>query len=112
MVTRFDLYTVQHNPTNQVWFEVRVFQSSENENLLRALVDYEAAAAKDSKAGITFSLSLNLSAVGFIYSEPTPRPDVFKSFYSIPSVATQAPSTIGTQAQLALVFTSAGPAAK
>jgi hypothetical protein len=80
VVTRFDLYTVQHNPTNQVWFEVRVFQSSENENLLRALVDYEAAAAKDSKAGITFSLSLNLSAVGFIYSEPTPRPDVFKSF--------------------------------
>lgn len=95
-----------------MWYEVRKYPASQIKTLLRALVEYQAAAAEDPKAGLVFTTSQNTSTVGFIYSEPTARPSVFSSFYSVEGFSTAVPSTIGTPEQLAQIFTSAAPPAK
>lgn len=112
VVTRFDLETVQYNRKNQVWYEVRNYPASQTESLLQALVEYQTAAAEDQNAGLAFAFSQDITTVGFIYSEPTPRPSVFSSFYSIGDFSTAVPSTIGTPAQLTQIYTFAAPPTK
>ena len=112
VVTRFDLETVQYNRKNQVWYEVRNYPASQTESLLQALVEYQTAAAEDQNAALAFTTSQNTTTVGFIYSEPTPLPSVFSSFYPIGGFSTAVPSTIGTPAQLTQIFTFAAPPTK
>ena len=103
IVTRFDLYTANYS---QIWFELIQYESSQMPRLLAALVEYEAAAELDSKAGLIFSPTQNLTTVGLLYAAPSTRPKVFQSFYSIPVYQAVVPSMIGTEAELSAAFAS------
>ena len=103
IVTRFDLYTTQYS---QIWFELNLYEASQTPELLAALVDYQAAAESDSKAGLIFSPSLNATTVGMFYAVPIARPGIFHRFLSVPSYKSVVPSTIGTEAQLSSAFSS------
>lgn len=103
IVTLFDLYTTHHG---QIWFQVNTYEASQMPELLAALVEYQAAAELDSKAGIIFSPSLNTTTVGMFYAAPIARPSIFQKFYSIRSYKSVVPSTIGIEAQLSSAFSS------
>ncbi|KAL8897719.1 MAG: hypothetical protein Q9207_007071 [Kuettlingeria erythrocarpa] len=62
IVTSFDLYTTAQD---RVWFELNLYAAAQIPQLLAALVEYEGAAEQDSKAGLIFSPTPNLTAVGF-----------------------------------------------
>lgn len=82
------------------------YEDSQMPQLLAALVDYEAAAELDSKAGLIFSSTQNLTTVGLLYAAPLFRPEVFESFYPIPVYQAVVPPTIGTEADLSAAFAS------
>lgn len=78
--------------------------------LLAALVDYQKVAESDSKAGLIFSPTPNLTTVGLLYAAPVVRPGLFEKFYSIPAYQTLVSSNIGTEQELSVGFSS--PASK
>ena len=92
-MTRFDLYT---KPYNKLYYEIVMYDPSETVNLLKALVDSQ----HDPNVGSIFTVTSQATIVGFVYLEPTLRPEIFSAFYSIPSVTTLVPATIGTHGQL------------
>ena len=65
-------------------------------NLLKALVDVQ----HDPNVGSIFTVSPEATIVGFVYLKPILRPEVFSSFYSVPSVATLIPATLATHGQI------------
>ncbi len=104
-MTRFDLYTKSYS---KIYFEILQYDSSETQNLLKALVDVQ----HDPNVGSIFIVSPQATIVGFVYLEPTLRPDAFASFYSIPNVATLIPATLGTHGQLVHAVDSLDPSFK
>ncbi|KAG6995617.1 DNA-directed RNA polymerase III subunit rpc5 [Physcia stellaris] len=107
IVTQFDLHT---EPYGQAWFELNVYEASRMPQLLAALVDYQKIAESDSKAGLIFSPTSNLTTVGLLYAAPVVRPGLFEKFYSIPAYQTLVSSNIGTEQELSVGFSS--PASK
>lgn len=65
-------------------------------NLLKELVNVQ----HDPNVGSLFTVSPEATIIGFVYLEPVLRPEVFSSFYSIPSVATLVPATLSTHSQI------------
>lgn len=94
-------YTVDAIPSGNVWFEQRLFNSSQTLDLLPAVVEYQAAAEKDPNANLVFTATSAGTVVGFIYAQAIVRPPVFSMFYDIPFESTTTNSTIGTPAELA-----------
>ena len=101
-------YTYKTLPIDKVWFESRLYNADRNQELIKALVEYQALAANDSNASIVYTLSENAagpgSFVGFLYLKPTPRPAVFQPFYNVRSAGNRIDSTIGTLADLLLQY--------
>ncbi|CAF9942331.1 hypothetical protein IMSHALPRED_003621 [Imshaugia aleurites] len=93
IVTRFDLYT---KPYSEIYFEIVQYDPSETVNLLKALVDVQ----HDPNVGSIFTVSPEATIVGFVYLKPILRPEIFSSFYCVPSVATLIPATLGTHGQI------------
>ncbi|KAI0882026.1 uncharacterized protein GGS22DRAFT_196179 [Annulohypoxylon maeteangense] len=98
VVTRYDINTI---PVAEIWFEALLYDPSESEKLLEAVVEYAAAAENDTAAGLVFNLTPDAGLVGFIYGKPVERPSVYKSFDGIPSNGVYVNSTIGTWLDLA-----------
>lgn len=103
IVTSFDLYTTAQD---RVWFELNQYSAAQIPQLLAALVEYEGAAEQDSKAGLIFSPTSNLTAVGLFYAAPAVRPSIFRSFYSIPPYQALVPPKNVTLADLSPAFSS------
>ncbi|KAI0395378.1 hypothetical protein F5Y17DRAFT_424098 [Xylariaceae sp. FL0594] len=104
IVTRYDINTV---PAEKVWFEAFVYDPSQNEALLAAVVEYAKLAEADEAAGLVFNLTPQGGLVGFIYGNATVRPPVYAPFYNITPSATYAPSTVGSWVDLADAFAGA-----
>lgn len=91
-MTKFDVETVENG---QIWFEGLFFDVSQYEELLRATVNYAAAAEYDPDASATYNLGPNGGAVYLAYNKPFERPAIFDIFYDIPHQS-MINSTLGT----------------
>lgn len=91
-------------PVGQIWFEARLYSSSENRNLLRAVREYQTAAKQDKHASLAFSLSHSHTFVAFVYSKPIKQPEVFNMFNDIPFHTIFIESTIRMQYGLVATF--------
>lgn len=92
-----------------MWFESRFYNVNQTADLLKSLVDYQAAAEKDPNANLVWTAVATGTLVGFIYAKPVVEPAVFSMFYPIPYVVASTPSTIGTQADLADAYANVIP---
>jgi len=99
-------YTIDTIAVDLLWFEILLYSSDQNEAILQAVVDFQAAAENDDYANLVFELTPTFTLVGFIYAKPIVRPPVFHMFYGIPNSGALANSTIGTESQLCQVFAS------
>ncbi|EZF78735.1 hypothetical protein H105_00196 [Trichophyton soudanense CBS 452.61] len=109
IVTRYDVKTV---PNSKVWFEAPLYSPEQSKLLPEAIRKYAAAAENDPHAAIIMYITPQSGLVGMVYGKPTPRPDVYKSFYDIPATQNYINSTTGTWADMYNAFTGVPPAAK
>ena len=97
IVSRYDIATV---PLHNVWSKFVAYSSSQNEQLLQALVTYQRLAESDPKSNLIFDLNGNTTVIGFLYAAHVASPAVFASFNSIPPLAVSSPATNSTVAGL------------
>ncbi|KAL8787619.1 MAG: hypothetical protein Q9195_007707 [Heterodermia aff. obscurata] len=110
IVTQYDINTVENS---QVYYEVILFDPSQNRALLAAIVEYAEIAEKDDRAFLVLSLTTNLGLVILIYDSPVKRLNVFSMFYGIPSTHNLLNSTIASWSDAYAAvgsFTSLAPA--
>lgn len=69
---------------NKIWAEARLYQPSQNAQLLEALMQYHEAIEKDNKATLIWHSVNQATLLVFFYCAPVESPDVFQSFYDIP----------------------------
>lgn len=93
VVTQYDINTVDNS---QVYYEVILYDPSQNRALLAAVVEYAKAAEKDDKASLVLSMTNDLGLVILLYNSPVKRPNVFSVFYAIPSTQNLLNSTIAS----------------
>ena len=91
-MTRFTLRTV---PIDKIWFESRLYDPSQNHAILDAIATWQTVAETDPHASIVHHIGHQKTLLGFIYSKPTPYPDIYKMFYDIPYVGHFHPPTTG-----------------
>ena len=95
-------------PIDKIWYEVRVYDRTQNPKLLDALYEHQIATANNPNihcVPVFLNLDTPATFVGFVsYDANEPHPEAFKQFYDIPYVTHMAKPTIGTIAQLAETF--------
>lgn len=102
MVTRFDIDTV---PDQKLWFEARIYNQSLNEQLLKAVTQYQTTTAEsDKNAGLVFNIAPDSTLIGFVYAKPIVRPSAFNMFYNFTYISHFINSTIGYNYDLALSY--------
>ncbi|KAI1311984.1 hypothetical protein F5Y03DRAFT_409154 [Xylaria venustula] len=97
IVTRYDVRVTENSP---YWFEGFYYAPEQIPALLEAVVEYANAAENDPNAEISFNLNPAQAFVVYIYSKPVVRPDIYKTFYNIPSTSQAINSTIGNMLDL------------
>lgn len=104
IVTAYTLYT---QTLHEVSWNVVSYPNTSNSALFAALSQFQQAAEDNSKANIIFTLSGNITVVGFLYAEYSAVPStVFSSFGAITPSATLIPSTNGSIKELSLAIGS------
>jgi hypothetical protein len=70
---------------NKIWAESRLYATSENDQLLKALMLYHEAIENNNKAVLYFHVVKQATLLVFFYCEPAEsRPSVFDCFSDIP----------------------------
>ena len=87
-------------PKPTVWFEYRVYNPSQVQQLLVAMIEYQKAAEIDSDASIVFQSFPMQTLMGYIHKGGISWPSTFTPFQNIPYNTTFVNSTVGSPYQL------------
>jgi hypothetical protein len=102
-VVEYDAYTT---PIKDMWYQVGIYASSQVPVILDAFAKWQNTGAADLKSTVALIIGLQTTTLGFFYSEPASKPEAFKLFYDIPSLAVAIPPTNGTVNSLTQVLGS------
>lgn len=102
-MTKYQLYTQAYD---LAWFQLSQYPAAQIPELLAALVEYQEAAEDESKAGLIFSPTPNVTTIGLLYAEPVEKPDIFQRFLSIPAQEVFLAATNSTQSDISTSFSS------
>ncbi|RDW77834.1 hypothetical protein BP6252_05887 [Coleophoma cylindrospora] len=92
VVTKVEMAAV----SNKIWAEVRLYQTSQNGELLEAMMLYHEASEKDNKATLIWHSVSQGTLLVFFYCAPVETPSVFECFYSIPFLVNIVPPGLNT----------------
>jgi len=70
--------------SNKIWAEARIYEPSETNALLEALMLYHEAIEETNKAVLYFHVVEQVTLLVFFYCSPVENPAVFDCFYDIP----------------------------
>lgn len=106
IVTSFTYRTL---PIDKLWYAALLYATDKNDQLLKALVEYQRLSANDTNANIVYQLSEDTteaqSFVGFVYLDSnSDNPSVFSPFYNVTPARVMINSTVGTVADLTANF--------
>lgn len=93
-MTRYDAYTY---PDYRLWYTIRVYNASEKDRVMQAVVEVEEAMTKDDKIGFFLTVATGTLTAGMMYREWTDFPSIFHAFDGIPILMEAVPQTNGTQ---------------
>jgi hypothetical protein len=105
IVTRFDLYTY---PDSKVWYTFKVYNTSDNERIMKATVALQKSMEVDDRIGFFLSINAGFIVGGMVYLGDTPPPSAFQAFDGIESMMTAVPETLGTHASACLAAATEG----
>ncbi|KAK8085978.1 FAD linked oxidase-like protein [Apiospora phragmitis] len=80
IVTRFDVDTI---PTNEMWYYLTTYPSSQAEDILDAMVRWQRHGAHDLRASVQLVIGLDSIVVLLCYSEVASHPASFEPFYEL-----------------------------
>lgn len=70
---------------NKIWAESRLYSTSENDQLIQALMSYHKVIENNNKAVLYFRVVKEVTLLVFFYNETVERPPAaFNCFYDIP----------------------------
>ena len=105
IVTQFELYT---RPLHKIWYSFRIFNQSQNLDLLAATVKVQAALESDPKGSFFLDIVGATSIAGLFYAEYTSEPAIFAPFAAVPSIGQLVPEANGTIFKLATTLAALG----
>lgn len=107
VVTRLDLRT---NPEYNLWYTVKVYNSTDAKTLTKASVEVTHAMLEDDRLGFIFLVAAKTFTVMMVYRDGTEMPAAFHAFDGIEPMMVAIPETVGTQASAAEALGISGDA--